>query len=333
MLLAVDAGATKTEALVYDGSISGLGVSGSGNHNAVGPEAAEIHVAAAIKGALEMAGCTWNDVTAAYYGFAGADAPGRSRKVVEDIIGRLHGAGSKKLYNDGVAAYYLSALGRDGVVAAAGTGSVVHARNGERKARAGGWGWFVGDEGSAFWIGRAALNAATLAFDGRGSETALVSAIEGRMGEQFTDAVSRFQGFPSVCSVASLAPLVTASAASGDAVSASICRQAGSALASGVRAAARAVGLEGDFTIGAVGGVFRGGAVITDSFTGSLKDMGGTFAPVYFGSHVVAGAVLMYLEEKGTEISPGLAAGLVAQIDALTGRIGRDARRRYLFLP
>ena len=333
MLLAVDAGATKTEALVYDGRIVGLGVSGAGNYQTVGPKAAEMHVAAAIRGALDMAGSTWKDVSSAYYGFAGADAPTRSRSVVEEMVGRLHLSGTKRIYNDGVAGYYLSALGKRGIVVAAGTGSVVHARNGEREARTGGWGWFVGDEGSAFWIGRAALNAATQAFDGRGSETVLVNAIEGRIGEQFTDAISHYQRFPSVCAVASLAPLVTASAASGDVVSAAICRQAGTDLAAGVRSAARILGLEGDFTIGAVGGVFRGGAVITDTFRESLSDMSGSFAPVYYGSHVVAGAVLMYLEEGGVEINATLASGLVGQLEGLIGKIGRDARRRYLFLP
>jgi hypothetical protein len=41
----------------------------------------------------------------------------------------------------------------------------------------------------------------------------------------------------------------------------------------------------------------------------------------------------MYLEEGGVEINATLASGLVGQLEGLIGKIGRDARRRYLFLP
>jgi N-acetylglucosamine kinase-like BadF-type ATPase len=55
-----------------------------------------------------------------------------------------------------VEAAYLGALGdRAGVLLLAGTGSMALGGNGRgRWARAGGWGPLLGDEGSAFWIGR-----------------------------------------------------------------------------------------------------------------------------------------------------------------------------------
>ena len=51
-------------------------------------------------------------------------------------------------------------LGGPGVVVIAGTGSMAFGRNGDRHARAGGHGFLLGDEGSAYWIGRAAVRAA-----------------------------------------------------------------------------------------------------------------------------------------------------------------------------
>ena len=47
-----------------------------------------------------------------------------------------------------------------GVIVIAGTGSIAYGRDRQgNTARAGGWGFAIGDEGSAHWIGRAAVSA------------------------------------------------------------------------------------------------------------------------------------------------------------------------------
>ena len=46
-----------------------------------------------------------------------------------------------------------------------------------RAARAGGWGYLLGDEGGGFWIGRAALSAVVRQFDGRGPATLLTAMV------------------------------------------------------------------------------------------------------------------------------------------------------------
>jgi N-acetylglucosamine kinase-like BadF-type ATPase len=53
-----------------------------------------------------------------------------------------------------------------GVIVIAGTGSIAYGRDRQgRTARAGGWGFAVGDEGSAHWIGRSAVSAVLRAAD------------------------------------------------------------------------------------------------------------------------------------------------------------------------
>ncbi len=128
MLLAVDGGATKTLAVVYDGKISGVGVAGSGNYNNVGVGVAGANAEKAIAGAMKMAGCGWNDVEKGMYGFAGVENSAATTMKVEKFLRGIHRNGEFSLFNDGVAAYYLSTRGRPGVVAAAGTGSVIQAR-------------------------------------------------------------------------------------------------------------------------------------------------------------------------------------------------------------
>ena len=53
-----------------------------------------------------------------------------------------------------------------GVIVIAGTGSIAYGRDHEgNTARAGGWGFAIGDEGSAHWIGREAVRAVLRGFD------------------------------------------------------------------------------------------------------------------------------------------------------------------------
>jgi glucosamine kinase len=66
----------------------------------------------------------------------------------------------------------------EGILLIAGTGSIAWGRNvnGEL-ARAGGWGPIAGDEGSAWSIGRSALQAVLASHDGRATATALTARI------------------------------------------------------------------------------------------------------------------------------------------------------------
>ncbi len=80
--------------------------------------------------------------------------------------------------NDVEAAAQGAFLGRAGVLILAGTGSMVWALDGVgRSARAGGWGHGFGDEGSAYWVGHAALNSLSRAIDGRQPWTPLHRAL------------------------------------------------------------------------------------------------------------------------------------------------------------
>ncbi len=63
---------------------------------------------------------------------------------------------------------------RVGIALVCGTGSIAWGENARGEiARAGGWGWHLGDEGSGFWIGERAIREVLRAADGRGPATSL----------------------------------------------------------------------------------------------------------------------------------------------------------------
>ncbi len=120
----------------------------------------------------------------------------------------------------------------DGAVLIAGTGSIAYARVGEEAHRAGGYGYLLGDDGSGFAIGRAALAQMLRWYDGRAAHSELFDAIAARM--QVGDAqalLGRIYGEPNmVGAVASLAQLVLARAGAGERVATKIIQNAASEL-------------------------------------------------------------------------------------------------------
>ena len=104
-----------------------------------------------------------------------------------------------------------------GIVVSAGTGSIAVGRDtrGARR-RIGGYGWQMGDEGSGYAIGRAALGAVSRARDGRSPLTALTDRVLAATRSGDFDALVRWAASAAPSELASLAPHVLEVAADGD---------------------------------------------------------------------------------------------------------------------
>lgn len=106
-----------------------------------------------------------------------------------------------------------------GIVVTAGTGSIAVGRDRHgRLERIGGYGWQMGDEGSGYAIGRAALGAVGRAADGRSPLTALHACVLDRTASRDLDGLVRWAATAGPAEVAALAPHVLAIAAEGDPV-------------------------------------------------------------------------------------------------------------------
>lgn len=106
-----------------------------------------------------------------------------------------------------------------GIVISAGTGSVAVGRDAQGQLhRAGGYGWQMGDEGSGYAIGRAALGAVSRAIDGRSPETQLKRRLFEVTRSADFDALVRWAATAGPAEVASLAPHTLETASQGDLV-------------------------------------------------------------------------------------------------------------------
>jgi N-acetylglucosamine kinase-like BadF-type ATPase len=194
-------------------------------------------------------------------GIAGVDREADA-DAVRGIMRRIGFKTRTLIVNDALIALVAGAGDRPGVVVVAGTGSIAYGRDdASRAARAGGWGYLLGDEGGGYWIGRSALGAVVRQFDGRGPATTLTEMVLSRMqlGSP-TELISAiYHGGLHRYAIASIAPLVQEAADQGDAIAAEIVDRAAAELAAAASSVIVRLGMRGDpFPTILAGGVFRG---------------------------------------------------------------------------
>ncbi len=120
-----------------------------------------------------------------------------------------------------------------GILLIAGTGSIAVGSDGAgRIVRSGGWGHILGDEGSAYWVGLRALNAATRFHDRRSPQTDLLGRALAYFGEKepFSLIPAVYENFDKA-KVAAFARIVAEERDRGDEVAQQIFKDAAEELA------------------------------------------------------------------------------------------------------
>jgi glucosamine kinase len=149
-------------------------------------------------------------------------------------------------------------LGAPGIMVIAGTGSAALGWNGERFARAGGHGFLLGDEGSAYWIGRQAVRSALRWEERAGGSELIHRTVTQTTGCGLNVLIGEVNADPADRSrLAVLAPAVTAITAD-DPEAQRIVRCAAEHLAALAESIRRRLG---PLPVAGAGGVFRAPAI------------------------------------------------------------------------
>src|ERR1700730_15774073 len=131
---------------------------GPSNIVRVGESAARESLHQAVGQACAAAGITTQQIRRACVGAAGAGRP-ETASIVHQILAEIL-QGEIDVVGDGPIALESAFGAGPGMIVIAGTGSISYGRDANgTTARAGCWGFAVSDEGSAHWIGRAAVAA------------------------------------------------------------------------------------------------------------------------------------------------------------------------------
>lgn len=285
LLLGVDGGGTRTDCLLatLDGVVIGRGSSGPSNLQAVGIDAAVCEIEKAVRLAMREAACSGGTarITSACFGLAGAGRK-RDRDMVEMRLRRLLAEvcspdapfPALTVVNDGIIALAGANAGEPGVVVIAGTGSLAYGVSPDgREARAGGWGYILGDEGSAYDIGVKGLREALRAADGRQIPTCLTEDLAVALEiEEIEDVVSVVYSGMTRPEIAALAPVVAKAAEKGDHVAQDIVVDAGRELGLMALAVIDRLGMSGGAgNVAAVGGVLESNEMALDAMRGRVK--------------------------------------------------------------
>ena len=225
-VVAVDGGASRTRCaiLTRNGQQTGYAESGGSNYYGADSDLTEQAITEAVKAALNDAGEPAEHAVCVTAGMASVSPDGAGAAQLDPVFERLGFARRTVVGDLNIA--HVGALDRQpGILVIAGTGSSCLGITADgRRLKIGGWGPTFGDEGSGYYIGRMALNAAAKAYHGYGPPTVLVEYICRALGiSDFQDSLDLVYRRPfSASQMAGLAQAVQQAAAAEDVVANSI---------------------------------------------------------------------------------------------------------------
>ena len=280
LLLGVDGGGTKTQAWLAtldpqgQPQVLGRAVAGSSNKVAVGLESAMANLADAVYQAFADAQLAPAPVASATFALAGSGTE-KVRQQVLDFVQQNLQVESAQIIHDGQAVLQAGTPDGWGIALIAGTGTVAYGANpAGTTAVVGGWGYWFGDEGSAYWLGQSTLQAISHAADGRANPTALTAAVLNRLNTQDPReilATLLHQGDPRHA-IANLADLVCESAEQQDPAATQILNQAAQHWCHHITCLQQQLCPDDPFPLALAGGVLCGSSYARDRLHQQLKN-------------------------------------------------------------
>lgn len=295
LLLGIDGGGTKTEALLAtaDGTLVGRGFAGVGNYHKAGFATASSEIERAIHAAFSAAQRHGSAPGAIAMGMAGVDRAEDVRLFEQWAEERFPGV-PVVVVNDAELVLPAGTPDGWGIGIICGTGATCVGRNqAEKLARADGWGHLLGDDGSGYWMGMSALRAILRAVDGRGAATMLRERVLEAWQIDSTDAILTrvYIGDAPPAQIAALAPLVLVCAEAGDEVATSIVKQAGESIALAIHAVSTRLAMNGAIPLGLAGGLVTKSDLMRRSVLDAAYARGLCLTPVALVDQPAIGAI------------------------------------------
>jgi N-acetylglucosamine kinase-like BadF-type ATPase len=277
MFLGVDGGGTKTAYALVDaeGRLRASHVGGSIDHLADGLAGARERLAEGLAATLAKANLVPGDVAFAFVGLPAYGEDGAVTSLLDEMPASVLAREQYRCGNDMVCSWAGSLACADGISVIAGTGSMAYGEFAGRKARCGGWGELIGDEGSAYWIAREGMNLFSRMSDGRAARGPLHGLVRERLGlEEDLYLCARIYGARADRrdAFAQFARLVHEAAQAGDGEAAAIFSRGARELIACVAATRRALGApaEAVLPVSHSGGVFDNAPAMVEAFRAAI---------------------------------------------------------------
>jgi N-acetylglucosamine kinase-like BadF-type ATPase len=278
VFIGVDGGGTKTAfALVSaEGRLLARHVGPTCSYLSAGYDGAKAVLEQGVKALLARSHVPLAEVEYAFFGLPAYGEDSETSPLLDALPIDLFPLGNYRCDNDMINAWAGSLACRDGINIIAGTGSIAYGENVGKSARCGGWGELFGDEGSAYWIGRAGLALFSKMSDGRCPRTPLYDIFRQHFDvRQDLDisgiVLGDWRGERH--RIAALCQLVATAAGAEDGYALGIFADAAAELASIVDCTRQSLAFVGGVTVPVShsGGVFEAGNIVKQPFRAALR--------------------------------------------------------------
>ncbi|HSP88609.1 MAG TPA: BadF/BadG/BcrA/BcrD ATPase family protein [Ignavibacteriaceae bacterium] len=188
-LVGIDGGGTKTKCAVADfkGNIIFETTGGPSNFLVYGLDKVSETIFLLLEDCCKNLNCQFEDFIFIVLGSAGAgrteDAENLEKHFLNYSKSKQASIKNFKVVSDARIALEGAFSGRPGSILISGTGSIMFGKDSRGEIhRVGGFGRFIGDEGSGYSIGRKALKEVSKFYDGRGKSTLITTLIANHFG-------------------------------------------------------------------------------------------------------------------------------------------------------
>ncbi len=220
-VIGIDGGGTKSKAVLTDLHLNTFAECTGGPTNFLlrGTGEVSLTLIDLIRECISKSGINENDLVYVVLGTTGAGRINEAEKMKNDFLSMCERENlpvkSFEVESDARVALEGAFKGEPGSILIAGTGSIMFGKDSEGEIhRVGGFGRFIGDEGSGYSIGRKGLNAVAKFYDGRGPGTSLAGLLSEKGITNSESLITEI--YVNNFEIPSVAPLVIKSAENGD---------------------------------------------------------------------------------------------------------------------
>lgn len=263
-VIGVDGGGTKTIAVLanLDGKILKLVKTGPASFVKVGLRETIFNIIKGIEKLLNKN--KKKQILSTFIGLAAIEEHKEMRKIIIKNLKRQPKVspifkGKVTIGSDQITGFRGGTDEKDGVVLISGTGAVAHGWLNKKEAHASGWGW-LGDEGSAFWLGQRAYQVVLKELDGRGPKTLITNLFFRKFKVKKAEDLKKkiYLKNNLIKNVSSLSLLVDKAACKGDKIAKNLLVEAGKELALAANTVIKKLDFKKrEFPLVLIGGMFK----------------------------------------------------------------------------
>lgn len=317
--IGIDGGGTKTTFTMIDNNGCKLAqhIMGTTHYEQVGFDGVENVLSSGLNKLIELSNIDKTYIQSAFLGLPGYGEVKSVKIKIDDIVNKVFKGIKVEVGNDVEVGLYGSLAGREGINIVSGTGSIALGRDSKGNfRRCGGWGDYIGDEGSAHWIGKKTLEVFSKEADNRLDRGLIYKSIREKLSidddfEIIDYALNDIK--KDRTKIASLSTICFESAKNNDKNAMKIFEDASYELSLLVKMIINELDFSNEILVSYSGGVFKSGDIILNPLRENLKDYNIKFIEPVLGPDM--GACLLAYKLQNEEISEEFVNNMIKNLE------------------